>query len=100
VGAALHPRRGVITPTTLKGDVLVVTIRYRGQRYGSTVNDGRYFVLEMIQHVNAVPTADGVVRTASLYAGLVGLGAAILLGMACRHACCAGCGSCATPAGR
>ena len=79
---ALHPPRGAITPTTLKGDVLVVTIRYRGQRYGSTVNDGRYFVLEMIQHVNAVPTADGVVRTASLYAGLVGLGAAILLGIA------------------
>src|ERR1019366_4166339 len=79
---ALDPPRGAITPTTLKGDVLVVTIRYRGQRYGSTVNDGRYFVLEMIQHVNAVPTADGVVRTASLYAGLVGLGAAILLGIA------------------
>jgi len=79
---ALHPRRGVITPTTLKGDVLVVTIRYRGQRYGSTSNNGRYFVLEMIQHVNAVPTADGVVRTASLYAGLVGLGAAVLLGIA------------------
>jgi signal transduction histidine kinase len=79
---ALHPRRDVITPTTLKGDVLVVTIRYRGQRYGSTLNNGRYFVLEMIQHVNAVPTADGVVRTASLYAGLVGLGAAVLLGIA------------------
>jgi signal transduction histidine kinase len=82
VREALHPPRGVLTPTTLEGDVLVVTIRYRGQRYGSAINDGRYFVLEMIQHVNAVPTADGVVRTASLYAGLVGLGAAILLGLA------------------
>jgi signal transduction histidine kinase len=82
VRAALHPPRGTITPTTLKGDVLVVTIRYQGQRYGSAQNNGRAFVLEMIQHVNAVPTADGVVRTASLYAGLVGLGAAILLGIA------------------
>jgi signal transduction histidine kinase len=82
VHRAFHPRPGKTTPATLRSDVLVVAIRYQGQRYGSTVNDGRYFVLEMIQHVDAVTTADSVVRTASLYAALVGLGVAIVLGIA------------------
>ena len=82
VRKAFHPPPGNTTPYTLKSDVLVVTIRYRGQRFGSTKNDGRYFALEMIQHIDAVTTADRVVRTAFLDAALVGLGVAIVLGIA------------------
>jgi signal transduction histidine kinase len=82
VRKALHPPRGVTTPYTLRGDVLVVAIRYRAQKYGEPDVGGRYFVLEMIQHVDAVTTADGVVRTAFLYAALVGLAVAIMLGIA------------------
>ena len=82
VRRALHPRPSAATRYTLNGDVLVVAIRYQGQRFDSTKNNGRYFVLEMIQHVDAVTTADGVVRTASLYAALVGLAVAIVLGIA------------------
>jgi signal transduction histidine kinase len=82
VRRAFRPRPGVMTPYTLRSDVLVVTIRYRGQQFESPKNNGRYFVLEMIQHVDAVTTADSVVRTAFLYAALVGLGVAILLGIA------------------
>ena len=82
VRTAFHPRPGVTTPYTLESDVLVVTIRYRGQRFGATKNNGRYFALEMIQHVDAATTADRVVRSAFLYAALVGLGVAIVLGIA------------------
>lgn len=82
VRRALDQRRGVTTPYTLRSDVLVVAIRYRGQQFDSTINDGRYFVLEMIQRVDAVTIADSVVRTAFLYAALVGLGVAIMLGIA------------------
>jgi signal transduction histidine kinase len=82
VREAVDPPRGLTTPSTLSGDVLVVAIRYRGQQFGSTKNNGRYFVLEMIQHVDAVTIAERVVRTASLYAALVGLVVAILLGIA------------------
>jgi signal transduction histidine kinase len=80
VRKALHPPPGVTTPYTLASDVLVVTIRYQGQPFG--IADGRYFVLEMIQRVDAVTIADSVVRTAFLYAALVGFGVAILLGIA------------------
>jgi len=82
VREALHPPRRVTTPYTLRGDVLVVAIRYRGQQFGSAKNGGRYFVLEMIQHVDAVTTADSVVRNAFLDAALVGLAVAIVLGVA------------------
>ena len=82
VRRALRSPPGVTTPYTLKSDVLVVAIRYRGQLPNSTRNNGRYFVLEMIQHVDAVATAGSVVRTASLYAALVGLGVAVVLGIA------------------
>jgi signal transduction histidine kinase len=82
VRRALHPRPGQMTPTTLRSDVLVVTTRYQGRRFRSTANDGRHFVLEFIRHVDAITTADGVVRTASLYAALVGLAVAIVLGVA------------------
>jgi signal transduction histidine kinase len=82
VRKAFHPPPRDTTPYTLESDVLVVTIRYRGQRFGSTKNDGRYFALEMIQHIDAVTTADRVVRTAFLDAALVGLGVAIVLGIA------------------
>jgi len=79
---ALHPVRGVTTPYTLNGDVLVVATRYKGGSFGGDGNNGRFFVLEMIKHVDYLATADGVVRTAFLYAALVGLGVAILLGLA------------------
>jgi signal transduction histidine kinase len=79
---ALHPVRGVTTPYTLNGNVLVVATRYKGGSFGGRRNDGRLFVLEMIKHVDYLATADSVVRTAFLYAALVGLGVAILLGLA------------------
>jgi signal transduction histidine kinase len=82
VREAFHPPRGVTTPYTLRSDVLVVTIAYRAQGFDSPVNDGRRFVLEMIQRVDAVTTADAVVRNAFLYAALIGLAVAILLGIA------------------
>ncbi|MGH2850497.1 MAG: sensor histidine kinase, partial [Solirubrobacteraceae bacterium] len=82
VRRAFHPHPGATTPATLRSDVLVVATRYQGQRFGSSANDGRYFVIEMIRHVDAITTADGVVRTASLYAALVGLVVAIVLGIA------------------
>ena len=61
--------------------MLVVATRYRGAVRRRRTAAGRYFVLEMIQHVDVVTTADGVVRTAFLYAALVGLGVAL----AARH---------------
>jgi signal transduction histidine kinase len=82
VRKALHPPPHVTTPDTLRSDVLVVAIRYRGQLFDSTRNDGRHFVLEMIQRVNAVTVADGVVRNAFLYAALVGLAVAMMFGIA------------------
>src|SRR5579872_1128406 len=71
------------TPYTLQGDVLVVATRYTGARYGpGHSRPGRHFVLEMIRHTDYVAGADTVVRTAFLYASLVGLGVAVLLGIA------------------
>jgi len=81
VRRALHPRPGFATPHTLRSDVLVVTIGYRAHNFaGATA--GRRFVLEMIQRVDAVTVAGSVVRTASLTAALVGLGVALVLGIA------------------
>jgi signal transduction histidine kinase len=79
---ALHPIGKVTTPFTLNGDILVVATRYKGGSSGGHVNNGRFFVLEMIKHVDYLATADSVVRTAFLYAALVGLGVAVLLGLA------------------
>jgi signal transduction histidine kinase len=69
------------TPHGGKGTVLVVATRYEGQAPRGQ-RQGRYFVLEMIHHLNYVDASDSVVRTSFLYAALVGLGAAILLGIA------------------
>jgi signal transduction histidine kinase len=82
VREAFHPASGVITPETLESDVLVVTIRYRAQQFGTTTKSGRYFVLEMIQRDPAVTTAYSVVRRAFFYAALVGLAIALVLGVA------------------
>ena len=60
--------------------MLVVATRYRGQR--TAAGRARYFVLEVIKHVDYLATANGVVRTAFLYAALVGLGVALILGVA------------------
>ena len=78
---ALHPppKTGP-TPTTFSHGVLVVTTAYRG-RAARGAPRGRSFVLEMIQHPEVATTADGVVRNASLYAALAGLGVAILVGI-------------------
>jgi len=69
-----------VPPLTLQNGVLVVASRYRGQDYDG--RKGRYFVLEVIEHVDYVGTANGVVGTAFLYAALVGLAVALILGVA------------------
>jgi signal transduction histidine kinase len=69
------------THYTLQNGVLVVAARYRGQSSAAARN-GRHFVLEMIQHVDYVGTANSVVGTAFLYAALVGLAVATVLGIA------------------
>ncbi len=81
VHVALDPRSKQSAPYTLAGDVLVVAARYRAQalRPGA---QGRFFVLEMIKHEDFLATADGVVGTAFVYAALVGLAVAVLLGIA------------------
>jgi signal transduction histidine kinase len=66
---------------TLNGNVLVDAIRYTGQPAPGTQN-GRRFVLEIIRHVDYLASANSAVRTAFFYAALVGLGAALLLGIA------------------
>jgi signal transduction histidine kinase len=70
-----------LPPYTLENGVLVVAARYRGQQAHGAPN-GRLFVLEMIRHVDYVGTANSVVRTAFLYAALVGLVVAVVLGIA------------------
>jgi signal transduction histidine kinase len=62
------------TPWFTDGELLHVATHYT--EYGSN------FALEMIYHVDYVGTANGVVRNAFLEAALVGLGVAILLGIA------------------
>jgi signal transduction histidine kinase len=69
------------THYTLNGNVLVDATRYRGQR-ARGMPRGRSFVLEIIQHVDYLASADNAVQTAFLYAALVGLGVALLLGIA------------------
>ena len=80
VRQALTPAGLKLDPTSLSDDVLVVATRYRGQGYAG--HGGRYFVLEEIKHVDYVGTANGVVGTAFLYAALVGLAVALILGVA------------------
>ncbi len=80
VHRALTPAGIKQPPLTLQNGVLVVATRYRGQGYGD--QQGRYFVLEVIKHVDYVATANGVVGTAFLYAALVGLAVALILGVA------------------
>ena len=59
VRRALHPSRNLTTPPyTLSSDVLVVTIRYQGRSFGGRRGDGRRFVLEMIERVDAVTVED------------------------------------------
>ncbi len=81
VHQAMSAPRAHATPYTLRGNVFVVATRYRGQpsRPGRT---GRFFVLEMIRHVDYVGTANSVVETSFLYAALAGLAVALLLGVA------------------
>jgi len=62
------------TPWVVDGDLLHVATRY--------TDSGSHFVLEMTYHVDYVDTADSVVRNAFLEAALVGLGVAVLLGIA------------------
>ena len=69
------------THYTLSGNVLVDAARYTGQP-GRRMRGGRFFVLEIIRHVDYLGSANSAVRTSSLYAALVGLGVAILLGIA------------------
>ena len=77
VGQALGDGR---THYTLSGNVLVDATRYTGQPARGT-RSGRFFVLEIIRHVDYLSGADSAVRTAVLYAALVGLGVALLLGL-------------------
>ncbi|HEY2570138.1 MAG TPA: HAMP domain-containing sensor histidine kinase [Solirubrobacteraceae bacterium] len=77
VGQALADGR---THYTLNGNVLVDAVRYRGQPYGHS--KGRVFVLETIRHVEYLASANSAVRTAFLYAALVGLVVATVLGVA------------------
>jgi signal transduction histidine kinase len=78
VGQALTNGR---THYTLNGNVLVDAVRYRGQK-APGMQRGRFFVLEIIQHVDYLASADNAVQTAFIYAALVGLGVALLLGIA------------------
>jgi len=80
VEEALTPAGLKIFPLTLQNGILVVASRYRGQQYDG--NNGRYFVLEVIRSVDYVGHALGVVGTAFLYAALVGLAVALILGVA------------------
>ena len=77
VGEALADRR---VHYTLNGNVLVDAVRYTGQP-APGMRHGRFFVLEIIRHVDYLASADSAVRTAVLYAALVGLGVALLLGL-------------------
>ena len=77
---ALTPAGIRLAPLTLQNGFLVVASRYRGQKYEG--NLGRYFVLEVIKRVDYVGTANSVVGTAFLYAALVGLAVALILGVA------------------
>jgi len=77
---ALTPKGLKNPPVSLSDNVLVVATRYRGQGFGG--HGGRYFVLEEIKHVDYVGTANVVVGTAFLYAALVGLAVALILGVA------------------
>jgi signal transduction histidine kinase len=78
VGQALADGR---THYTLSGNVLVDATRYTGEP-ARGMPKGRFFVLEIIRHVDYLASADSAVGTAFLYAALVGLGVAILLGIA------------------
>lgn len=78
VGQALADGR---THYTLNGDVLVDAARYSGQPAPGRQR-GRVFVLEIIQHVDYLASADSAVKSAFLYAALAGLGVALLLGIA------------------
>ena len=80
VHEALTPKGLKLDPLSLSNNVLVVATRYRGQPYHGRL--GRYFVLEEIKHVDYVGTANGVVGTAFVYAALVGLAVALILGVA------------------
>ena len=77
---ALTPGGLKQSPLTLQNGILVVASRYRGQSFDG--NKGRYFVLEVIRSVDYVGHALGVVGTAFLYAALVGLAVALILGVA------------------
>jgi signal transduction histidine kinase len=78
VGQALADGR---THYTLNGNVLVDATRYTGEP-ARGMRRGRSFVLETIQHVDYLASADSAVKTAFVYAALVGLGVALLLGLA------------------
>lgn len=80
VAQALADSRGR-THYTLNGNVLVDAVRYTGHPAPGMLR-GRVFVLEIIRHVDYLASADSAVRTALLYAALVGLGVATLLGIA------------------
>ena len=77
---ALTPAGIAKPPLTLQDGFLVVATRYRGQGYAGSL--GRHFVLEVIRSVDYVGHALGVVGTAFLYAALVGLAVALILGVA------------------
>ncbi|HEY1776668.1 MAG TPA: HAMP domain-containing sensor histidine kinase [Solirubrobacteraceae bacterium] len=78
VGAALADGG---THYTLNGNVLVDATRYTGEPARGS-SSGRSFVLEIIRHVDYLGTADSAVGTAFVYAALVGLAVAVLLGIA------------------
>ena len=80
VREALTPAGIKKAPLTLQSGFLVVASRYRGQQYAGGL--GRHFVLEVIKRVDYVGTANSVVGTAFLYAALVGLAVALILGAA------------------
>ena len=74
IAAFAHPKNIVHLE---QGGVLAVAARYRAQKPTQA-----YYVVELFKTVDYVGTADGVVRSAFLYAALVGLAVALLLGIA------------------
>ncbi len=75
--AFAHPKK---LANSTANNVLAVAGRFRGQ--GTTPSNGPYYVVEVFKAIDYVGTADGVVRSAFLYAALVGLVVALLLGIA------------------
>jgi signal transduction histidine kinase len=79
-------RVALATPKTtqshLSGNLLIVAARYTGQPYGQPRRGGRVFVIALRKTLDFVGSANDVVRTAFLDAALVGLGVALVLGIA------------------